>query len=57
MRRICAWCKREMTPVDNTTDDDLISHGICEECKKLVMAGTERLMVRGYKLDIKRGGI
>lgn len=39
MRRICAWCKKEMAPADDVTDDGLISHGICEECKKLVIAG------------------
>ena len=41
MRHICAWCKRETAPPDGTADDNLISHGICEECKNLVMAETE----------------
>lgn len=41
MRYICAWCKRETAPADGTADDDIITHGICEECKKIVMAEME----------------
>jgi len=37
MRHICAWCKRETAPPDGTADDNLISHGICEDCKKRVL--------------------
>ncbi|MBU2530815.1 MAG: hypothetical protein KKD35_07230 [Elusimicrobia bacterium] len=34
MRRLCAWCKKDMGSVDN--GEDIMTHGICEECEKLV---------------------
>jgi hypothetical protein len=53
VRHICAWCKCETAPPDGTADDDLISHGICEECKKIVIAGIKdiRKTEGAYKND------
>lgn len=31
MRRICAWCNRELSPKE-PLDSDLISHTICDDC-------------------------
>lgn len=36
MRRICAWCKKDMGTKEDTSSDDIITHGICAECEKLV---------------------
>ncbi len=34
----CAWCKCEIhEPTD--TDVELVSHGICEECKRKMLSG------------------
>lgn len=38
MKHICAWCKCEIAPPDGTDDDNLTTHGICEECNKIVVA-------------------
>lgn len=32
MRRICAWCKKELED-DNRSDDAEVTHGICEHCR------------------------
>lgn len=33
MRRVCAWCRRELGFVENTKHPDSeVSHGICAEC-------------------------
>jgi hypothetical protein len=33
MRKVCAWCKRDMGTVPSVNNSDgIISHGICEEC-------------------------
>lgn len=33
MKRICAWCRRDMGIVENSPHPDTeISHGICEQC-------------------------
>lgn len=37
MKVVCAWCKKVL--VDG--DDELISHGICEDCTKKVMLELE----------------
>lgn len=29
-RRICAWCEKDMGPVEFESEKD--THGICEEC-------------------------
>jgi hypothetical protein len=52
MRHICAWCKCETAPPDGTADDDVISHGICEECKNLVMAETERTEIGSQRSEV-----
>ncbi len=31
MKRICAWCKKEINTSGNE-DDERVSHGICEDC-------------------------
>lgn len=53
MRHICAWCKCETAPPDGTADDDLISHGICEECKKIVIAGMEGPETRSQRSEVR----
>jgi hypothetical protein len=39
MRKICAWCKKDMgnAPSGNNTDG-IVSHGICEECVDRIFA-------------------
>lgn len=32
MRVFCAWCKRELPPVEVETPTDLVSHGACPAC-------------------------
>lgn len=33
MRRVCAWCNTEMTPVKSSKKDSgLVTHSICSEC-------------------------
>ncbi len=51
MRHICAWCKCETAPPDGTADDDLISHGICEECKNLVMAEIKMTATKDQQIE------
>ena len=53
MKHICAWCKRETAPADGAADDDLISHGMCDECSKFVMAGKKD---RGRESEDRKGG-
>ena len=57
MRHICAWCGCETAPPDGNTDDDIISPGICKECKQSVLAETEEIQAREgleyYGLKIK----
>lgn len=38
MKRVCAWCKTEMgiVPLESLSDE-IITHGICEECKNKVL--------------------
>ena len=31
MKRICAWCQKEL-PSKGTRDDSVITHGMCDEC-------------------------
>ena len=40
MGTICAWCKKEITP--NTDDGKVVSHGMCEDCKKALLAESAR---------------
>ena len=43
MKRICAWCKKDLFPVDsNDESDQLISHGICDDCAELLNTDTKR---------------
>ncbi len=32
MKYICAWCGSETAKPDGNTDDNIVSHGICDEC-------------------------
>ena len=32
MRRICAWCKKELTPREDMSTEREITHGICSIC-------------------------
>ena len=32
MRRICAWCKKELTPREDKKTENEITHGICSVC-------------------------
>lgn len=42
MRVVCAWCKKEMTNEKSpTTDEELISHSICNKCLTEAMAEVE----------------
>jgi hypothetical protein len=36
MRRVCAWCKKDMGTKEDSSGNDIITHGICPECEKLV---------------------
>lgn len=35
MRRICAWCKKELDPVDGPAGS--VTHTICPECDRAMM--------------------
>lgn len=43
MKNICAWCKCETAQPDGTDDDKLITHGICEECKRIIIESLPRV--------------
>lgn len=32
MKRVCAWCKKDMTPPEDYAADGAITHGICSCC-------------------------
>lgn len=36
--KICAWCGREISREEIPGDEDIISHGICEECAEKMRA-------------------
>ncbi len=36
MRRVCAWCKKEMGTKEDNSGNDIVTHGICPECEKLL---------------------
>ncbi len=36
MRRVCAWCKKEMGRTEDVAEKDSVTHGICAECEKLL---------------------
>ena len=43
MRRICAWCKKELsTGTAGGGADEPISHGICDDCAALLNSDTRR---------------
>lgn len=53
MRRVCAWCGKELSAGDHR-HDDVISHGICTDCMEHFASGTRVLSLREYldKLDV-----
>lgn len=55
MRHICAWCEREIAPPDGTADDDLITHGICKECSRCVLAeiGSQKPEIGSQRSEAK----
>lgn len=32
MKRVCAWCKKDLKPTDEFASDGEITHGICTQC-------------------------
>ena len=39
MKRVCAWCKSDMgTTLSETSPEEIITHGICRQCKNKVFA-------------------
>jgi len=56
MQHICAWCKRETAPPDGAADDDIISHGVCEDCKALVMAEVKESEIERSDYETGRFG-
>ncbi|MDH4232405.1 MAG: PAS domain-containing protein [Nitrospirota bacterium] len=40
MRRVCAWCQKDIDGIDSPseTDADPISHGICNDCARYVLS-------------------
>lgn len=38
MKFICGWCKSELK-IPTDTDVELVSHGICEKCKRKMLSG------------------
>ena len=51
MRRICAWCKKDMVRKEGDEDNDIITHGICAECEKLVEFENVKTRKKLNKLD------
>lgn len=45
MRHECAWCGIETAPPDGK-DDHLTTHGICEDCRRIVMMEMESEFLR-----------
>ena len=39
MQVVCAWCKKVMGEKESSGDTLSITHSICPECKKNVLAG------------------
>ena len=43
MRRICAWCKKDLSPVQADGESDgLITHGICDDCAEMLSSDDRR---------------
>lgn len=44
MKRVCAWCQRDLGEVAGTSveEQDVVSHGICEGCVSKVMANSRQ---------------
>lgn len=39
MKRICAWCKKELSSTSSShIDDELISHSICADCARKLLS-------------------
>ena len=40
MRRICAWCKKELDPEPDGQEPREVTHGICAECQAFIEANS-----------------
>ena len=49
MKIVCAWCKKTLKESDNK-NDDLVSHGICKQCKTEVLNDFKKSTKGGNKL-------
>lgn len=52
MRRVCAWCDKELTSTAGPLTSDVVSHGICDACATKVLAGsraTARAFLEGLR--------
>lgn len=56
MRHICSWCKNEIAPPDGAADDHLVTHGICERCKRGVLAEIEDIKRKKYEHRNRQSG-
>ncbi len=45
MKRVCAWCNKELTINSAAADDRQISHGICDACAARVLANPGETML------------
>ena len=51
MRKICAWCKKDLGIVPTVNNSDgIVSHGICEECVDRILA--QQGIRQGCFLDV-----
>ena len=55
MRHICSWCKNEIAPPDGAADDHLVTHGICEGCKRGVLAEVEDIKRKKMSIESAKG--
>lgn len=43
MKRICAWCKKELPSVSWSSETEhLVTHGICDDCAEAITARTRK---------------
>lgn len=53
MKRICAWCQKDLASNLDTNPDQQITHGICEACAARILANPgERLLDFLDRLDV-----
>lgn len=39
IRRVCAWCNRDLDGLGPLQDGEWVSHGICVECRESALVG------------------